>query len=398
MSTFLNINLDRKFNLNFAIKHFFFTTFWLLAICVFIFRIDEILLHNTQFEKYGSYVPLVYIILLLVFLLFNKWYFILAFFIYPVLLIFWFIPKSILSVGKIYMFGNYINSVISWFYNIKFSIFNLIALIFTFFVFFVFKSTPAIIFVMCSISYFYFKYLFHLIIKAFRQPSIFGNSLEETIKSLINRKDRSESFLLKSVIINHDDEKLEVDIRREKQIRRVLIFNFCADLLKERIVGHRGKQAYMISWLFGAFMFLIYSILFFSFMNLQLFKIDNSSFIYSGDYINFDFFYYTLKTITFGDIEIIKPISIFARILEISSFFIIGIFILIIFLSIILSMKQDRLNENLKLTTQLIDSESSIIKSYVESEFGSNIKSLAQEVKNIDDSIKNIRNFIERLF
>ena len=35
----------------------------------------------------------------------------------------------------------------------------------------------------------------------------------------------------------------------------------------------------------------------------------------------FDFFYYTLKTITFGDIELIKPQSVLARINEISSFF-----------------------------------------------------------------------------
>lgn len=385
-------------NLNFTLKHFFFTSFWLVAICIFILRIDEIILLNTQFEKYNSYVPVVYIILLLSFLLFNKWYYILSFFVYPVLLIFWFIPKWILSVGKIYMFGNYINSIISWFSNLKLSIFNLIFLICTIAVFFIFKSPAAIVFTMCSVSYFYFKYLFHLLSKAFKPPSIFGNSLEETIKTIINRNDKSTSFLLKSFIINQGDEKLEIDIRRENQIRRVLMFNFCADLLKERIIGHRGKQAYMISWMFGAFMFLMYSILFFSFLNLQLFRVDDSNFIYHGAYKTFDFFYYTLKTITFGDIEIVKPISIISRIIEISCFFIIGIFLLIIFLSIILSMKQERLNENLKLTTELIDSESLVIKQYVEAEFGSNLRSLAQEVKNIDDSLQNLRQFIERLF
>ena len=397
-ATFINLNLDRKFNVNFVLKHFFFTAFWLLAICIFIFRIDEILLDNTQYEKYDTYVPIAYIVALLIFLLFNRWYYIFAFFIYPILLVFWFIPKSILSVGKIYMFGNYINSIISWFHNLSSSIFNLIILICTVSLFFISNTPESIRLVMLGASYFYFKYLFRLLRKAFKPPSIFGNPLEKTIKGLINRENKDDSFLLKSFIINQEDQKLELEIRKEKQIRRVLMFNFCADLLKEKIIGHHGRQAYMISWLFGAFMFLIYSVLFFSFMNLELFKLDNLNFIYNGNYRTFDFFYYTLKTITFGDIEIVKPISIFARILEISCFFIIGIFLLIIFLSVILSMKQDRLNENLKLTTQLIDSESLVIKSYAESEFGEDLKSLAKDVKNIDDSIKNLKNFIEKLF
>lgn len=396
MPTFLNIDLDRKLNLDFAIKHLFFSLFWLVGLFCFIFRIDLILFHHSRFDYIIPYIPFGFIVIVLAYLLCNPWYYILAFLVYPMLLIFWFIPKSIMTVGKIYMFGNYVNSIASWFYNFKTSILNLILLTST--LAFIFTSNKfAMVFVMCSITYFYLQYLFRLLQKAFSPPSMFGSSLQQTISSVIQRPDKSD-FLLKSFIAQKDDEKLEIEVRREKQVRRVMMFNYCAELLKQRIVGHSGRQAYMISWLFGSFMFLVYSIMFFSFLNLHLFKVSPDSFAYGGSYESFDFFYYTLKTITFGDIEIVRPISILARIFEISSFFVIGIFILVVFLSIILSMKQDRLNENLRLTTELIDSETAMIKSYIESEFGANLKSLAKEVKNLDDSLKNLRSFIERLF
>lgn len=251
---------------------------------------------------------------------------------------------------------------------------------------------------MLSITYFFTNYLYRLLKKAFTTPSIFGTTLEDAIEKIINRENKSDSFLLKSYIINKEDEKLELQTRREKQIRRVLIFNFCADLFKQKIIGQKGKQAYIISCLFGSLMFMFYSIIFFSFLNFQLYKLNPENFLYTGQYITFDFFYYTLKTITFGDIEIIKPISIMARILEICCFFIVGIFILVIFLSIILAMKQERLNENVQLTTKLIDSESLTVKNYIETEFGSNLHSLAKEVKNIDESLQNIKSYIDRLF
>jgi len=92
--------------------------------------------------------------------------------------------------------------------------------------------------------------------------------------------------------------------------------NYTLNLIKENINGFKGKQAFVISWIFESAVFLFYSILFFWLVNTQLYKIDNANFLYTGKHINFDFFYYTLKTMTFGDIELIKPLSIIARVLK----------------------------------------------------------------------------------
>ena len=176
------------------------------------------------------------------------------------------------------------------------------------------------------------------------------------------------------------------------------LFAYPIELLSKRLNGYRGRQAYLISWLFGAFMFLLSSIIFFWFINFQLYKIDSTNFQYIGTFPSFDFLYYTLKTITFGDIELVKPSSVLSRISEISSFFTIGIFMLVIVISIFLSMKQDKVNENVKLTTELMNSESLTLVKYMQDEFGMEIKTAFNEIKNIDDSIKKLKDIIDKIF
>lgn len=400
MSTFLNIDLDKKPKLNLIAKHIFFSIFWLSGILIFIFRFDLMIepMYYASIPWIEHGLPFLYLIALLIYFVFIEWYYIVAFFFYPLLIFFWFIPKTILKVGKIYMLGNYFNIVISSFYNLKLSIIHSIILIISFFSLFVLENNFIRYFIMLSFTYFYCFYLFKFISKAFKKPTLFGDVVEQKFKGLINRDNKDKSFLLDKIIIQKDDEKLEIEVRKEKQIKRVLLMNFCIELLKSRLHGYRGKQAYMYSWFFGAFVFLFFSILFFWFLNFQLYKIDYSHFQYNGAYLKFDFLYYTLKTITFGDIELVKPVSIWAKSIEIISFFTIGIFILVIFVSVLLSMKQDRMYENVKLTADLIDFENTIVVNYMKNELGTELNAAKKEIKNIQESFNYLQNIIDRFF
>src|SRR5687767_6523996 len=107
MSTFLNFDLEGKINSKFFFKHILFSIYWIVGILLFIFRIDVVLI-----DKYASSlgwlkmaIPTVYFICLFASLWLMKWYYILVFLFYPFLLIAWFIPKAILSKGKIYLLG-----------------------------------------------------------------------------------------------------------------------------------------------------------------------------------------------------------------------------------------------------------------------------------------------------
>jgi len=248
------------------------------------------------------------------------------------------------------------------------------------------------------LSYFYLVYLYKFLIKSFKQPTLFGADIDDVFEKLINDKSAENSLVIKSYIIQKEDDKLEQYLLKEVRIKRMIMANYAIELLSKRLNGYRGRQAYLISWIFGAFMFLLSSIIFFWFINFQLYKIDSTNFQYIGTFPSFDFLYYTLKTITFGDIELIKPLSILSRISEICSFFTIGIFMLVIVISVFLSMKQDKVNENVKLTTELMNSESVTLIKYMKDEFGMEIKTAFNEIKNIDDSLKKLKNIIDKIF
>jgi hypothetical protein len=400
MATFLNLSLDKNVSTNFLAKHLLFSTFWILGISLFVFRIDLFLVVNYPSSLHWLKVslPTLYITLVIVTFFFLKWYYILAFFVYPFLLLFWFVPKTILINGKIYLFGNYITFLFSKLAHFKRTVFYGLFIIFTLILFVTISSDWARWLAIATFSYFYLRYVYGLLRKSFQEPSLFGESLEDKIRVIITKNSTEESLIIKSFINQKDDEKLKLPDRREKQIRRSVIANHAIELLTYKLNGFKGRKAFLIAWVYSSFKFLFYSILFFWFLNLQLFRIDNANFSYNGKMPAFDFLYYTLKTITFGDIETVKPVTVSARCSEISSFFIIGIFFLVIFVSVLLSLKQDKMNENVKLTTELFRNENSTLERYFKEEFGMEIKSAMGELSNIDKSLKNLRDIIDKLF
>ena len=56
------------------------------------------------------------------------------------------------------------------------------------------------------------------------------------------------------------------------------------------------------------------------------------------------------------------------------------------------------MNENVKLTTDMFNSENLTLTKYMQDEFGMEIKTAMGEIKNIDNSLKNLKNFIDKIF
>jgi hypothetical protein len=377
MSTFLNLNIDSKIKSNFLAIHIFLSLFWILGILIFVFRIDNILVLDYKIDLSVLFlsVPVWYFILLVFFFFFVEWYYIIVFILYPLLFMFWFLPKTILSVGKIYLFGNYLNLILLTSIN----------------------ENWVRILAITTFTYFYSVYLFKFLVKSFKEPTLFGNIIGEYLEKSILSRNVENSFLIKSIIVQKSDDELELAEKKNVQLERLLMANFAIELFKKKLSGYRGRVAYIVSWLFGSIAFLIGSIIFFWFINFQLYKIDSASFLYKGHFPVFDYLYYTLKTITYGDIDLIKPVSVLARCIETISFFTIGVFILVIVISVFLSMKQDKVNENVKLTVEYFDSENVILTNYMENELGVQLKFALKEIRNIDDSFKNLKSIIEKI-
>jgi hypothetical protein len=397
MTTFLNLNLNKRVDSKFFYIHILFLIFWLVGILIFVFRVD-VSFYGNNLKWLQVSLPTIYFFLFIVSFLFLKWYYIIAFFLYPFLLIFWFIPKTVLSIGKVYLFGSYLSSIFATLTNFKLFLFNFFLFVFVTILFLTINTNWIRWISILTASYFYLSFLFRFLRKAFKVPALFGEIIEEWIKKFIEKEPLGKSILISSFIVQKDDEKLELEARRETQIRRTVLANYALDLISKRLNGYRGRQAYIVSWIFGSLVFLFSSIIFFWFINFQLYKINVGNFIYNGIYPTFDFLYYTLKTITFGDIELIKPISVVSRISETSSFFIIGIFMLVVVVSIILSLKQDKMNENVRLTTELFEQENLTLSKYMQDEFGMEISAATKNVNNIDELLNNLKSFIDNLF
>jgi len=400
MSSFLNVDLDGKINTNFLLKHILFSFYWIFGILLFVFRLDILIAdkYAVSLSWLKISLPMMYLLLLVVSFFFLRWYYIIAFVFYPLLILFWFLPKTILSVGKVYLFGSYLGFIFSRLAHFKLLIANAFLAVFSFILLVTVGASWVRWLSIGVMSYFYLIYVYRFLRKAFQTPRLFGIDIEESLRKAINNASAENSFIVKAYILQKQDENLQEGQIRASRIKRAVMAKFMIELLTERLNSFRGRKAYIISWIFGATVFLSYSIIFFWFINYQLFKIDHSNFAYSGMFPSFDFLYYTLKTITYGDIELIKPLSRIARVSETSSFVIIGIFILVIVVSILLSIKQDQVNENVKLTTDMFNYENAELAKYVKEQFGVEISAAMQEIENIDTSLKKLKGLIDKMF
>ncbi len=80
------------------------------------------------------------------------------------------------------------------------------------------------------------------------------------------------------------------------------------------------------------------------------------------------------------------------------TFFTLGIFLLIFVVSVIFTLKQDRINENVKKTTDFCISQNQIICEYVKTNYETDVATVLKETSSIKESIDEIKNTIERIF
>jgi len=71
---------------------------------------------------------------------------------------------------------------------------------------------------------------------------------------------------------------------------------------------------------------------------------------------------------------------------------------LVIVVSIFLSLKQDKMNENVRLTTEMFENENLTLSKYMQEEFGMEMKDAMKDIKNIDEALKNLKGFIDKIF
>lgn len=401
MSTFLNIDFDNKTATKFLCKHIIFSIIWTLFFCILLFRLDIILLNRVgvSVSWIEGLLPIILLCVTIIVMLTQKWYYTFALMIYPLLALGWFIPKIILKKGKIYLFWNYINSLISSFINLKRTLLKILLIIFSVLLLLITSAGWVKVFSMIVFSFIFFGFLWSKIFKLLGPAKLFGEPVEKVWDKILYENNPNNKYdIVRSIILDQSDKNLPLQEQRSKQIRRLALADYALQYASKELSGFKSKRAFIVSIIFEMLFILIISIIYFYFMNYQLYLFDHVNFIVTKNINSFEFFYYTIKTISLNEIESITPNSVIAKILEISSFFIIGIFLFIILISSYVSFKKEKVQDSLNKIKQLIANQNERVNSFSIEQFGNEIKVAMNEVKNINESIQGLKNFLEKIF
>ena len=186
MTTFFNINLNKSINWKFLFKHLLFCLIWTCGLLIFIFRSDLYLTislsENLRWINWA--IPVTFTFLIIVLIVIQKWYYSIILLFYPLFVIIWFLPKFILSKGKIYLLLNYIDFIFNKIKKFKSTIFNTGLFILVIFSLIISDSIIIRIISMIILSYYYIRFIYGYLKKSFQPAQYLGKILIMNYKNL----------------------------------------------------------------------------------------------------------------------------------------------------------------------------------------------------------------------
>lgn len=394
MASFINLSLGEPTPRNYITKHLIYSIIWFLDLAIGLLRLDTLILHKLNIDSsfFAVIVPFLLILINIALFVKQKWYYGLAFIFYPVLLIFWFIPKIILARGKIYLLIYYLESIFRYLANFKKSFLNTTILILVLILLSTIDNTPVRIIGIAYFSFLFFKILYRYAIGSLKRGDISVKKNEEKGANSFSKID-----LVESIEKQKDDEKLTPEQNLSKKIERMILWNYFLEYVSENVNGYRGKRAFMIVWFFQYFLYFTLTITFFTFLNFELFKIAPSNFSITSVPNLFDFFYYTVKNVTFSNVDSLKPTSEIARIIETSSFFILSIYFLIITISSLLSLKMAEYSKDMERAVKLCRLQNEKIEEHLQTKYNTDISKALTEIETISQSTFKLKVILERI-
>jgi len=399
MSTFINIELEKVVNRKYVGIHLLFLFIWVLIGGVFLFRIDlnlvNVLPGNYNWISYTA--PMLLIGITYLCLRKLKWYYWLAFIFYIPLLAFWFIPKFILQNGKFYLFVSYFSMI---FRRIRRWKSSLIHFLLIFFVSLFLVSAPNDLIRVLAIffaTYFLVKYNYKYTKRSIRPVSFFGNDLKAQLGS--SKSSEENKFrALESLISGVKKKNLPAEEVEIKKLTKIANYHTIFDCIKSNLSSTRGKSAFLIYWLMTFIFSISFSILVVAFINYQIYIIDNDSFLMTHEFGFGEFFRYTAKSLTYGDVDGIKPNSGLTKILEGMTFFVIGVLYLMILIGFGFSVRNSKIEEETELIVTYLDNHLQLTDQFVSLKFNKNLSQVIDEIDVIKQSAQKIRLALNRIF
>jgi len=395
MTSLINLNLDKPVHWKLKFIHLFYSIFWITGFAL-LFRIDLVLTNNLPSEVriISNILPLLFVAVLILIIWKTKTWPILI--LYPLLVLFWFFPKIILRTGKIYLLANYFNFFFRRIIYFKKSIVHIGLFVVVSLSLAYLDSSYVKIIGMIVMSYFYYQYTIKFIKESFQPARLFGLDINSSIDVYLKSPEKKFS-LSKEIEKTKQDEKVDEVEKRKKTLFTLIVLNSLLETISQNLNGNKGRKAFMIAWVYQFLAFLLITLLFFTFLNYELFHIDKSHFTVNSNPTFFDFFYYTFKTITFTNIDSVIPTSVLAKTIEILSFSSIGLLLFIVIGTMFFSLRNEIINENIRKTNDLCIFESNAIVEHIRIEYNVDIQELTNKPE-IKEVLDDFRLFFEKLF
>lgn len=249
-STFLNLDMESSIRWKFFFIHVGFIFIWVFGLWLVLFRGDYSLLRiiPESYDWVFYLTPIVFLFGVMTLMFYIKWYYSLILVFYPILLIFWFLPKIILKRGKIYLLSGYANFLFERIKKYKSTIIHLFFIVISVLLFVASGSVLVRVFGMAFFTYLYFKILWKYIKKTLKPIDLFGHNVEEIFNLIKNNPQKTQRVIIALEQGKPNKGKKKVDLN--KRIKRLVSFNLIIEHFIDQIKSFKGKKAFVIYWVY----------------------------------------------------------------------------------------------------------------------------------------------------
>lgn len=369
--------------------------FWLYVLVkLFIFDIDIVLVNKflPGYAWFLSFKFFIFIGVITIIWLITKNKYMLSWSLYalfyPLIVLFWKIPFFVFKQRSWVFAFAFINAVISFFKSIKYNFVTSVIFLISLAVIFSFSNekllwtAAATLLVLLLITY------VHRFILVFKPSSIFQVHIK--IFSGI-RKHGMPSFALDENIKNLPVESLD-----QKQLEKwttslqtSVLYNRVCLFAAKKLKDYQSSGLNIISYVLTILLLIALTVFSFAAINYGLYKINNNMFGFSAAPTFFIFFYYSFNNLLFNSIQEITPImpiSQTASIIE--SLF--ALFLVVIFVSLLLSVRGQRHSEELNEIIKKIKEEGKSMEQFIVDEYKlDSIEAAISELKRLKAGLVN---------
>lgn len=369
--------------------------FWFYVLVkLFIFDIDVFLINNflPEYSQFLNLKFFIFIGIIAILWLITKNKYILSWSLYtlfyPIIVLLWKVPFLVFKQRSWVFIFAFINAVISFFKSIKYNFITAAIFLVSLAVIFSFSHEKllwlamSMLLVLLLITYvqrfiliFKPSSIFQVYIKIFsgiRKHGVSSFSLDENIKSL--------------PVESLDQKQLE---KWTTNLQISVLFNRICLFAAKKLRDYQSSGLNVVSYVLTILLLIAITIFSFAAINYGLYKIDNNIFDFSNAPTFFIFFYYSFNNLLFNSIQEIAPIMPISQTASmIESCF--ALFLVVIFVSLLLSVKSQRHSEELNEVIKGIEEEGKSMEQFIVDEYKlDNIQAAISELERLKAGLVN---------